>query len=1437
MHDTTYLDWFDLTTRQRSIWLDLQTSGSVTNFQAGVYAEVRQAIDIERLRAAVRDVTERHDGLRLRIDARHPRQRIEPAIQAPVEAVDLSREKNPDKAALAFIRNLFTQPFSLDRSPLFQILILRTGAQRSYFVVRMHHIILDAIGLSHLLKDIAETYDTLETASGLARPASSYLPFRAEDAAYCDSPRFRRDIDYWKQRLADLPEALFAPRTDSFSADGRPGVVTLEADAGDYKRLLQHCAETKLRVGNTLSALVAMLLASVSGRRDIVLGVAVPGRGKDARSTIGLFSSVLPLRLDMEPTQSVPALVSAITESLGRDYLHYRAPIDDVCRAVGLVQKRRQNVFDVMISYMPLEVVDFHVEIGSEALRFIPIRGPDANPLAIYISEINEGRPFTLEFAFNHNYLTQEQAEGMAAEFGRILRAFVDDPSASLAAIVPALGARDTIAAVPANAPDRPTEKAHIRLLTGFTADPIVAPLKFWLGKLGLDAKVSLADYNQIFQELMDPTSPTRRNRQGANVVLVRIEDWLRERPVKIGHETDEAEDRRFLMQIASELAGALSKAIAASPVPHLVVICPPSPEWDAGGERAAAQQEALAHLHDRLASVGGVDLVTYAEWRDLYPVETEYDAAGDKLGHLPYTTAAFAAQATMAARRLHLLLRAPIKVIAADCDNTLWDGVVGEDGVEGIRLGEEHLALQRRLVEAAKSGVLICLVSKNIEADVLAVLERRPDMVLKAEHIVAHRINWKPKSDNLRSLAAELNLGLDSFVMLDDTPIEIGEIEANCPQALAIPCPPGTVRFDHLWPLDVRASTREDQKRVESYRQNAQRSKAREAAADFKGFIEGLGLKIAIEKPSDAELARLAQLTERTNQFNINGRKLTIADLNARRRTPGNAVFSVSVQDKFGDYGIVGLIAAHKDGLRLEVDTLLMSCRVLGRGVEHGMIAALGRAAGELGAATVDIPVRVTQRNLPVRQFLATLGGLREADDQAELHVLTQEAAAACAFNPETADLPDVPEDGAAPGILPERHVNGDGWVEIAGSLAGVDAVMEAARDTGAAERLAAPKAYREPETATEKALAELLCESMALDRIGADDDFFELGLHSLLAVQLVSRLRERLGIQIPVRSLFESSTVAKLAAEIDSDTRGSGYQPLVPLQVGNGLNPLFCCHPGNGDAVGYMRLANAMGPEQTVYGFEASGLAPGEPLATSVEEMARVYVKAMITAYPSGPYNLIGWSFGGGLAFEMARQIEEAGQEVGVLAFMDSVAPDLSGQHAEDFEMTDDLLLDGLTAQIRVLGGHFGVETTGSQVEQLTWSDVMENFQRFGVVPKGYTPEDMQRKMAVFSNCVVIFSRYRAGVIKAPILHFRALEKLGNWDYNWGPYTTAGIYNIRIKCNHFLMGFEPHVNKVARHLAKALNGEAPRTSWYVRGTGGLNGDASAESRLDGAA
>lgn len=1446
VHDTPDLAWFALTSRQRSIWLDLQTSGSFTNFQAGVHAELRQPIDMAQLRAAVDDVMDRHDALRLRIDHRQPRQRIEVALEPPVELIDLSNEPEPRAAALALIREMFTQPYPIDRSPLFQFLVIRLGDAHHHCLLRMHHITLDAISLSMLFKDIALTYDALTAAGQGPGGTSSYLPFQAADAAYSQSPRFRRDLDYWQQRLVALPDGMFNARESGNKGTDRPGVVTIEADAGDYARFIQYCADAKLRVGNTLFALMSVLLASATGRMDMVLGIAIPGRNKDTRSTIGLFSSVLPLRLDIAVDDTVPTLSAKITELLGRDYLHYQAPIDEICRRIGLVQRRRQNVFDVMISYMPLEVVDLSVEFASELLRPLPIRGPDANPLAIYASEINEGRPLTLEFAFNRDYLELEEVEALSKAFGRLLASFAAEPTASIGNMLSTLEPRRGVEAASSRPTFKPadhaSEEPHFRVLSSFTADPVVAPFKFWLSKLGLDGKVSLADYNQVFQELVDPASPTRRNRLGANILLVRPEDWLRERAVGFGQTADREDDLRFLTQTVSELVIALAKAASASSVPFILMICPPSPAWEAEAEFGELQTSVMTQLRDGLDEANGVHLFTYLDCRDLYPVATEYDVASDRLGHLPYTTPAFTAFATLIARKLHLLARPPVKVIVVDCDNTLWGGVIAEDGIGGISIGAQHLALQRRLVDAAGSGVLVCLCSKNIEADVLAVFDRRDDMVLKREHVVAHRINWKPKSDNLRSLADALNLGLDSFVMLDDNPIEIGEIEANCPNVLAIPCvaqdAAPALRFDHLWPLDSRSASFEDRKRVERYQQNALRNNAREAAADYRDFIEGLDLSIRVEPPNDADLARLAQLTERTNQFNINGHRLSVADLNAKRRTDGHAVLCVFVADKFGDYGLVGLLAAHRHDDATVVDALLMSCRVLGRGVEHRMIAELGRLASRFGAGRIHIPVRVTERNLPVRQFLESLDALTDRTPENELHVVSRSSAEACSFHPELTEIPDLGETvEAGPTPSSVRHVNGDGWVEIAGALAAVDAIADAVREATAARRVIAPTAHRLAETATEKVLAEMLRESLGVDEIGVDDDFFDLGLHSLLAVQLVSRLRERLGVQLPVRSLFEASTIAKLAAEIDSDTRGSGYQPLVPLQLGNGRSPIFCCHPGNGDAVGYMRLMNALGPDQAVYGFEASGLAPGETLAGSLEEMARVYVKAMITAYPSGPYNMIGWSFGGGLAFEMARQIEAAGREVGVLAFMDSVAPGTRGTDAEEVELTDDLLLDGLTEQIKVLGHHFKVPVTGSTNERLGWGDVMENFQRFGVVPKGYTPEDMRRKMAVFSNCVILFSRYAPAVIKAPIFHFRALEKLGDWDYNWGPYTAAGVHNIRVRCNHFLMGFEPHVNKVAKHLAAALQGEPRKASWYVEGTGVLHEHADKASESKAAA
>jgi FkbH-like protein len=1445
MHDVGAISWFGLTSRQRSIWLDLQGSGNLGTFQVGAYLPVVRKLNLDLLRDALSDVMARHDALRLRIDPDEPRQRIDHSLDPPIELIDISSEADPEDAVVRLVDRLFQQPFPLDRGFLFQIIVARIDSERCYWVLRFHHIITDAIAFSIMLKDVAATYDALSTGASDERPRSSYLNFHADDAAYCSSPRFQRDLEYWMHRLADLPKGLFNPRRGEPKDDSSLPLVRAQIDFPRYQRFLDQCTQTQIRPGNALLALAAGLLTSATERTDIVLAVAYPGRTKENRSTIGVFSGVLPLRIDVPPDISFRDLAVRITELLRRDYLHHLAPIDDICRNLGLAQRRRRNVFDVMVSYVPLDVVDFEIAFGQKVLRLVPVRGPEANPLAIYVSELNRGRPVTMEFAFNREYLRREDVVALLERFERLFDAFSNNPATRISDITRFTDvdrrrlfpeSKELTGGQNKNRPgvsDRKVEKAagaeslQIRVLAGFTADPLAAPLQFWMQRLGLDSRITFASYNQIFQELLNSASATRRNRNGANVVMLRLEDWLRDKSGTNAPNIDGSGEDHYLEKVAADFVTALAQAAETSHVPYIVMICPPSAQWGIGGNRADTQAALLAMIRTGVEGLGSVQLVTYADYRALYPVDVEHDSAGDQLGHLPYTTSAFTAMATLLARRIHLMLRAPIKVVVVDCDNTLWDGVVAEDGIKGIRLTESHLKLQHRLVDVAKNGVLVCLCSKNVEADVLAVFEQRSDMVLKLDHIVAHRINWKAKSQNIRGLAAELSLGLDSFVVLDDNPLEIGEVAAHCPQVIGIPCVPAAderrIHFDHLWPLDVRPAIAEDSNRLKRYRQNALRSKAREASLDYQSFIAGLDLRIRIESPKDIDLARLAQLTERTNQFNINGRLRSGAELRAQNRAKSSTVRAVFVEDKFGDYGLVGLLTAHCDQSDLIVDSLLMSCRVLGRGVEHRMIAELGRLAGEFGAANVRIPVRTTARNLPVRQFLESLDAQLLPEGEDHLYVFTQSAAAACAFRPESAEPVEAVEELSTAPWAVERasHVASSAWVEIATTLCSVSAIEQAVRGATTVENASAT-AYCAPRGETERTLAEIFCATMGLDRVGIDDDFFDIGVHSLLAVQLVSSIRDRFDIQLPIRTLFECSTIAKLAKAIGSETSRSGYQPLVPLQIGDDAPPLFCCHPGNGDAVCYMRLTNALGPDQTVYGFEASGLAPGETMARSVEEMAGAYVKEMVAVRPKGPYYLIGWSFGGALAFEMARQIQAAGGEIGLLAFMDAIAPDAQASKIDAPERKDgideDRILEGVTHHLDILRRYLKLPPRPDPRQKLKWEEIIENFQLMGIVPPAYTVPEMRRKMFVYGNCTLLFSRYRPARIAVPIVHYQAAQNFDEWNFDWRPHTTMRVRSVRIKCNHFRMGFEPNINVIANDLRARIRGGARGLGWWRR-------------------
>ena len=199
-----------------------------------------------------------------------------------------------------------------------------------------------------------------------------------------------------------------------------------------------------------------------------------------------------------------------------------------------------------------------------------------------------------------------------------------------------------------------------------------------------------------------------------------------------------------------------------------------------------------------------------------------------------------------MLSRRLFVMKTSPFKVVVLDCDNTVWKGVVGEDGVDGIEFDPARQRFHAKLLEQQKAGKILCLASKNEEFDAMAVFDEREDLTIKREHLVTWRINWMPKSQNIREMAQELNLGLDSFIFIDDNPVECAEVRAGCPDVLVVQFPETPEAIDkvtnHLWAFDNLSITAEDQKRTQLYQQNLERSKVEQGEGDFLTSCKTLG-------------------------------------------------------------------------------------------------------------------------------------------------------------------------------------------------------------------------------------------------------------------------------------------------------------------------------------------------------------------------------------------------------------------------------------------------------------------------------------------------------------------------------------------------------------------------------------------------------------------
>jgi len=972
-----------------------------------------------------------------------------------------------------------------------------------------------------------------------------------------------------------------------------------------------------------------------------------------------------------------------------------------------------------------------------------------------------------------------------------------------------------------------PVPAPQIVLASTFTVDPLAEPLSFLMGEVGLDFAVALAPYGQLFQELLDPGRQFGRNQRGVNVLCLRFEDWWRD----AAGTAAETAAQTAVERTGRDLVAAIRKFAGESSSTLLVAVCPPSPTALESAESAAT----LRSLRETLTSgVLGLPNVTVLQEAVLADDDAAavHDAGGDRLGHLPYTPLYFAALAQTIARAIHALKIPPHKVLALDCDNTLWKGVVGEDGVDGIEITPRHAALQRFLLAKKDAGMVLCLVSKNVEADVRAVFAKRNEMILSLDDLVAMRVNWSPKSENIRSLAAELNLGTDSFVLIDDSPLECAEVEANCrgPLTLQLGADDDPDRFlSNVWLLDQTTVTEADRRRTEMYRENRERDRYRDSATNLGEFLSGLELRVELAEPLEEQWPRVSQLTHRTNQFNFTTRRRSEAEVRGLA-AEGLRCLLVQVRDRFGDYGIVGVVIFSAAAEELVIDTFLLSCRVLGRGVEHAMFRHLAAVAGDLGAQRIVAPYLATAKNIPARQFLESLAADREVSDGGDRFVLSIERAAALApgavspYGDLAAEKPVAPAPAApASGEGSEALSKSARWNRLARELTEPNQILAALASHRLRARVATGDAAG-PRTEAERRLVAIWRDVLGLRDVGVRDDYFEIGGSSLEAVMICVAIEREFGKSLPLSAVVDCPTIEQLATRLESGGVETAVRSIVPLSTGGSGTPLFLLHDGDGEVLLYRNLARRLAGRRPVYAVQPVGRKNARLVQTRIEDMAAHYIREIRKVCAHGPYFLGGLCAAGTLSFEMALQLEAAGEEARLVAVFDAADVQASLRKNRVTHRRAGRFREALSAASpREIPGVVFRKARGFLTYELS-SRARGAVDRLSVATLGLCLRynlplpALVRRLSVRTIFSFAEGRYRPrGKIRREILLFRATEGEGSDEpfiriyedplLGWAERTNERVQVVEVAGGHSSMLQEPNVIGLAQHLAHYLD------------------------------
>ncbi|MCV6637702.1 thioester reductase domain-containing protein [Candidatus Albibeggiatoa sp. nov. NOAA] len=1073
------LPQYPATQEQRRYWHLQQARKTAATLLIPAQVTINQVLDKTMLQRALATLIARHHMLRAAFDLQGNL-----CIQEHIPAVFSDDNQ---------------ETWDMTQAPLWRLSLQQTDSQ-TILSLSIHHSIADLWSVQVFFKELSALYGAWVKAQ--VNPLES-LHAQFEDYAYAEQQTTvsSQQLAYWEQLPYACFEPLKLPYKPNFQHSGKQLAASAYIDIpqATHQQLQIYCQQHQLTVTTVYLAVLRLLLFAYAEQEHTVIGLTLFNRHHSAwQKLIGCFAQVSYLHIPAHPQTPIDQFIQQVAQAvqqLRQNGLSLEQTADKL-----LAHRAGTQIpaLQIMFNYMPLDK-ELDSLFGGHSTFAAAHRDDIDFDMAWTGIESSQGCRWSVEYV--RDGFDTETIELLLKQFSNLLQAVCEKQLPTIGDIQTHLGM-----------------SARKQLVIGatFSADSVGGVVKSWLDQFEARYDIQFVDFNQILQALADPYSLFHRNHHGINVILLRLQDWA------------------VNPQAVEEFLQLLQQATHQTHSQYLLILCP-EPEHNPDLEVQRQHIQQIANRFPQCHVIDGKQISAQ------YRLKNIHDPIADAAAALPYRPHFFAGLGNTISRFAFQAWHPKFKLIALDGDNTLWQGVVAEQGIHGVKV---HRQFQEKLLTLKNSGALLALLSKNIESDVAELFAQRGDFPLKREDFVTWEVNWQPKSQNLQNLAEQLNLDIGHFLFIDDNPVEIAEVSTACPTVATLQFSSDEIeRFvEHIWWLDppLQTST-EDRRRTQMYVENSQRQQAQQQAGSFQAFLDTLNLNIRITPIKEAQIERVSQLSQRVNQFNATTWRCSIADVQAIHADPNQTLLTVEVSDRFGDYGLTGAAFLVNEDDAIRVKNLLLSCRVLGRGVEDKLLRHIGQFALEQGCNSVLLDFTATARNQPIHHLYQSLDGFASPTHQIDAQYLaTWQRQASEAVNKPTASKQKTSSNS-----IFQRQIDTQALANLWLATSQIDeqSFPTPRQKNDSAENIIPPK------TANEMLVLQIWQDILKQETISTTINFTEAGGTSIDMVRLLSALCERTGITFSYAFVLENSSIQMMASALDYHEKTGRLPDITPF------------------------------------------------------------------------------------------------------------------------------------------------------------------------------------------------------------------------------------------------------------------------------------------------